>query len=145
MEKSDFLLKNKKIITPKINIKIDEENEIEEPKLSSEGSSYTVKELINSILEVEEIDSKSRNIKADIRALKLKKENLNRKIKNAEEYIREIEKHKKSIFEFWKFANKDKLMALNIGEETEENVSKIKEQFDLEQDMEYLGEKADSL
>lgn len=140
-----FFIKNKKFTTPKINIKIDEEKEIEEPKLSSEGSSYTVKELINSILEVEEIDSKSRNIKADIRALKLKKENLNRKIKNAEEYIKEIEKHKKSIFEFWKFANKDKLMALNIGEETEENVSKIKERFDLEQDMEYLGEKADSL
>ncbi len=53
--------------------------------------------MINSILEVEEIDSKSRNIKADIRALKLKKKNLNRKIKNAEEYIREIEKHKKAF------------------------------------------------
>ena len=32
---------------------------------------------------------------------------INQKIKNADLFIKEIENHKKSIFEFWKFTNKD--------------------------------------
>ena len=51
---------------------------------------------------------------------------IERKIKNANIYLNEIDLHKKSIFEFWKFTNKDELPSLNEGEEEEnkENISK---------------------
>ena len=48
----------------------------------------------------------------DNSALELKNVNLERKIKNANIYLNEIELHKKSIFEFWKFTNKDELPSL---------------------------------
>ena len=46
--------------------------------------------------------------------------------KNAKIYIAEINSHKKSIFEFWKFANKDELPGLNEGELDENENDKIK-------------------
>ena len=48
----------------------------------------------------------------DINALKLKNLNLVKKIENATAYINEIDSHKKSIFEFWKYSNKDEVQAL---------------------------------
>lgn len=66
-----------------------------------------------------------KSLKTDEKALELKKINLERKIKNANIYLNEIELHKKSIFEFWKFTNKDELPSLNEGEE-EENSNKEK-------------------
>ena len=41
------------------------------------------------------------------------------------EYIDEINKHKKSIFEFWKYSNKDAVASLDEGEEEEFNVKKL--------------------
>ena len=61
----------------------------------------------------------------DINALKLKNKNLNKKIKNASKYIEEINKHKKSIFEFWKYTNKDASTSLEEGELQELNIKKI--------------------
>ena len=61
-----------------------------------------------------------KNAQADLRVTELKKINLEKKIENAQKYIDEIEQHKKSIFEFWKFANKDELTALEEGLEKEE-------------------------
>lgn len=66
-----------------------------------------------------------KNLKLDQKALELKKVNLERKIKNANIYLNEIDLHKKSIFEFWKFTNKDELPSLNEGEK-EENKEKKK-------------------
>ena len=57
----------------------------------------------------------------DIKAIELKITNLSKKIENAELYIKEIEKHKKSIFEFWKFTNKDELPSLQEGDIEEES------------------------
>ena len=54
-------------------------------------------------------------MKLDINAMELKITNLTKKIENAELYINEIEKHKKSIFEFWKFTNKDEISTLTQG------------------------------
>ena len=50
---------------------------------------------------------------------------LNQKIKNADLYISEIESHKKSIFEFWKFTNKDIPNELNEAEKKIENNKQI--------------------
>ena len=64
-------------------------------------------------------------MKLDINAMELKITNLTKKIENAELYINEIEKHKKSIFEFWKFTNKDEISTLTQGEQEELPKTKI--------------------
>ena len=84
-------------------------------------------------------------MKLDIKALNNKVENLERKIKNATLYINEIEKHKKSIFEFWKFANKDEVKVLEEGNnEEEKNALNLKRTFNYEDDIENLSNNVDS-
>ena len=73
---------------------------------------------------------------------------LDNKIKNATLYIEKIEEHKKSIFEFWKFANKDEAPGLNPGTEEKEKKQekpKLKKTFNYEEDFEDLGIEADKL
>ena len=55
--------------------------------------------------------------------------------------MKEIDNHKKSIFEFWKFANKDKSLALNPGNESNEKIEtkKIEKTFDYEDDIDEIG------
>ena len=62
-------------------------------------------------------------------------------------YIDEIDKHKKSIFDFWKFANKDEKAALEMGRESENEKKKkeIKKIFDVEMDFSSLGDTADRI
>ena len=86
-----------------------------------------------------------KNIINDTRAQKLKLENLSSKVKNATQYIDEIDEHRKSIFEFWNFANKDEKLALEEGLDTDnqENVNLIKRAFNLEEDLEKMGEEVD--
>ena len=86
------------------------------------------------------------NIKMDINALKLKNKNLSKKIENASIFIKEIDSHKKSIFEFWKYSNKDAVEALPEGEEEEINVVKrIEKIFDYQEDLEEFGKKYDKI
>ena len=58
-------------------------------------------------------------------------------------HINEINKHKKSIFEFWKYSNKDEVAALEEGEEEEISSSKIEKVFNYDEDFEAFGEKVD--
>ncbi len=57
------------------------------------------------------------------------------------------DKHNKSIFEFWRFANKDNLKALNEARKIkeEENKIKLEKTFDYEEDFEDIGKKADTI
>ncbi len=142
-KKISYFFKSKKFVIPKINEKVEKE-EIKENDIEIHVSgSYTIKELINISEEESKVNIKVRNLRADIKQMQLKKENLARKIKNASEYIKEIEKHKKSIFEFWRFSNKDELPALEEGNVEEEKTEKILGSFNLEQDFEILGSKVD--
>ena len=108
---------------------------------------YTIEDLvvIHSIKERE--DKKYRDITQDLKAQELKLENFTSKVKNAELYIEEIDKHKKSIFEFWKFANKDEKLSLEMGNETEtkKETRPIKKAFDYEMDFEDLGIQVDRI
>lgn len=140
-KKITYYFKSKKFVVPKIEKEPKEDIDIGNIEIETTGS-YTIKELVNITMEVNNIESKARDLRQDLRALKLKKENLARKIKNASSYIEEIEKHKKSIFEFWKFTNKDAIPALDIGEMQE---GKIKTAFNFKEDLEMLGVKADGL
>lgn len=107
---------------------------------------YKLDELITSYKELEELETKMKNLLMDVNALKLKSKNMTKKIENATKYIEEIDSHKKSIFEFWKYSNKDEMTSLPEGEQEEVNViKKIEKTFNYEEDMEALGEKLDKI
>ena len=129
-------------------VKVKEKNKKEEKSVqqTSELKQFTIEDLIEICTKLESRQKMVKSLKADEKALELKKINLERKIKNANIYLNEIELHKKSIFEFWKFSNKDELPSLNEGEE-EENTAKekIAKSFNYELDIENFGIKVDEL
>ena len=118
------------------------ENSIDK-NIEIEEKNHTLDELIMSFKELELVENKKKNAVQDINALKLKNKNLKKKIENASSYINEINKHKKSIFEFWKYSNKDQVASLEEGEQEEVNISKIEKVFDYDNDFEIFGEKGD--
>ena len=115
---------------------IDIQEEVEE-KLKAQ---YTLDELIQKGKDAEEKETNLKKTKMDIKALKLKNINLVKKIENATAYIKEIDSHKKSIFEFWKYSNKDEVQALEEGEEETINIKPHSKVFDYEEDFEEFGE-----
>ena len=118
-----------------------EKKQIERKQI--EDRNYTLDELIMSFKDLKITENSMRNIVQDINAIKLKNKNLKKKIENATLYINEINKHKKSIFEFWKYSNKDEVAALEEGEEEEINVSKVEKAFNYDEDFETFGETVD--
>ena len=85
------------------------------------------------------------NTKMDINAMKLKKVNLTKKIENASAFIEEIDSHKRSIFEFWKYSNKDEVKSLAEGEEEIVNVRPHAKTFNFEEDFEDFGSTIDQM
>ena len=107
---------------------------------------YTLEELIENYKELEKLETEMKNLLMDVNALKLKNKNMEKKIQNAAKFIEEIDSHKKSIFEFWKYSNKDEMAVLPEGELEEVNVIKrIEKIFDYEEDFEELGKKLDRM
>lgn len=105
---------------------------------------YTIEDLLKICEILAREETKLKNMQMDIKALENKKENLERKIQNATLYINEIESHKKSIFDFWKFTNKDEVTLLNEGKlEEKEKKNTLKREFNYEEDLEELGKKVD--
>ena len=105
---------------------------------------YTIEELVEKCKELEQFETELKNTVMDINAFKLKSKNLAKKIENATLYIQEIDKHKKSIFEFWKYSNKDEIEQLPEGEEEEINIiKKITKVFNYKEDLEEFGKKLD--
>lgn len=111
-----------------------------------ESQNYTVEDIMKIGKELEDNRKENKNAKLDLKALKNRVENLEKKIKNATKYLEEIDEHKKSIFEFWKYANKDESKMLAEGEEKEEvtNRQSLKKTFDYEEDIESLASKIDT-
>lgn len=106
----------------------------------------TIEDLVVIYGMFEEANKKEQNLLQDKKAMELKIENLKRKLKNAETYIAEIDKHKRSIFEFWKFTSKDEILSLDSGNPEEEKVeNNIQKVFDFESDFEVLGAEMDEL
>lgn len=132
-----------------VNVKLENQKvEIAKENIETEEKEYyTIEDLLKICKTLNEIDTKIKNMTLDIEALKRKIELMNVKITNANTYIEEIEEHKKSIFEFWKFANKDNVLALNAGiEETNtENTLKLSKTFDYEEDFEDFANRIDKL
>ncbi len=123
------------------------EKELLEPDVLYERKEqYTLEDLIGLCTRLSNKSEENKNKQLDINAIELKIANLSKKIENAELYIKEIEKHKKSIFEFWKFTNKDEVPSLAEGDIKEEKGKpKISKYFDYEEDIEDLGKIVDEL
>ena len=152
--------KNKKN-TIKDNLLDDEEEkenknkpkeELKDDKTKTESSSrkkkenYTIEELVELYKEYEEKETELKNILMDVNALKLKNKNMAKKIENATNFIQEIDNHKRSIFEFWKYSNKDEVASLAEGEEEEVNIlKKVTKVFDYHQDLENFGNTMDQV
>ena len=115
----------------------------EKKKFKLEDRRYTLDELVISFKELEILENNQKNTILDINAMKLKNKNLKKKIENATAYINEINEHKKSIFEFWKYSNKDEVAALEEGEQEELNVTNIEKTFDFDEDFESFGTNVD--
>lgn len=141
--------KNKSIKEVKNNVSKNEElldDNQELPKKKRKKENYNLEELLELYKEINEKETKSRNIIMDINSLKLKNKNMQKKIENASAYIAEIDSHKKSIFEFWKYSNKDEMSSLPEGEEEEVNIiKKIEKTFDYEEDIEAFGKTMDRM
>lgn len=151
--KGTKVTKNKETVEEKIAKDSVLEKEEKETKISNiepflkEKKYYTLEDLVTIYHVKEKNDRQIKNIMQDIKAIELKIENLTSKVKNAKLYINEIDKHRKSIFDFWKFANKDEKLALEKGDTTEkeQDMSPIKKAFDFEMDFEKLGIEIDRL
>lgn len=129
---------------PEPKIEINEE----EIKPEYEKEFYTIEDLIKLCKELNEISNTVKNIKMDKTALEIKNNQLKVKINNATKFIEEIDSHRKSIFEFWRFANKDNGLALESGtiEEKKEEKNKISEPyFDYIEDIEEISIRIDEL
>ena len=136
--------KNKIRKTNEINQELEEifEPQIDSIEDSKRGykKNYTLEELVEKCKELENVEVELKNILMDINAIKLKNKNMAKKIENATAFIQEIDNHKKSIFEFWKYSNKDEMTSLPEGEEEEVNViKKITKVFNFREDLEKFG------
>ncbi|MCI8759547.1 MAG: hypothetical protein HFJ34_00175 [Clostridia bacterium] len=115
-------------------------------KEMAEKENYTIEELIDIYKEFEKLEYILKNIMLDMNSLKLKRKNMAKKIENATLFIEEIDSHKKSIFEFWKYSNKDAMATLPEGEQEEINLrKKITKVFDYEEDLEKFGKTMDKI
>ena len=129
-----------------IKKELEEKKEREIPKRKRKKQNYTIEELVELYKIIELKENELKNIIMDINAMKLKNKNMQKKIENATAFIDEIDSHKKSIFEFWKYSNKDEMASLPEGEEEEINVvKKIEKVFDYEEDLEKFGKTMDKM
>ncbi len=155
--KKSFIGRIRLFLKPKINLKeiveTKQENEKHEEekesipilKIKTEKSNYTIEDLIEIFNLYKKENNIIKNLNLDIEALENKNHSLKRKNENASLYINEINEHKKSIFEFWKFTNKDEQLALEEGNNTENITHKLKKTFEYKQDIEELGIQLDKI
>lgn len=107
---------------------------------------YTIEDLVVIYSMLDKGKKKYQSLNQDLKAAKATLYNYEKKVENAEIYISEIDKHKKSIFEFWKFTSKDEQLALEMGDETNSKEERtIRKVFDFEMDFEELGIQMDKL
>ena len=123
----------------------DEENSKEQDNLYEVKQQYTIEDLINICAKLQEKVKQNNNLNLDIKAIENKKEILSKKVDNAELYIKEIDKHKKSLFEFWKFTKKDEIQTLAEGVAEEDKKERILKYFNFETDLEDLGKNIDEM
>lgn len=101
--KKDYSKMKKKRELPEVTKEKNETLEI----MTDTKEYYTIEDLVDITKILERIEIQIKNTNMDIKALNDTIDRLTKKIDNAKRYIDEIEEHKKSIFEFWSFINKE--------------------------------------
>ena len=137
-KKDSVKLKDRKTTTT-----VSEHRDEEQEPVYDTKEYYTIEDLIGITKILDRVLNEIKNIEADIKAKEASIERLTKRADNAKRYIDEIEEHKKSIFEFWSFVNKDNVLALSEGETEEIKHQEIEKTFDYEEDIEDLGKKLD--
>lgn len=152
-----FFMKNKKKLKGKAKEvlenknKVEEKSEVKEIVKEDDGIDrtkefLTIEDLVLLVKAFDRQDKQLKNDEMDVRALENKIKVLDSKINNAITYLKEIDEHNKSIFDFWKFANKDNNLILADGEsEEEEVVTKLDKTFDYWEDLEDVGKDMDKI
>ena len=131
--------------------KVEEKSEVKEIVKEDDGIDrtkefLTIEDLVLLVKAFDRQDKQLKNDEMDVRALENKIKVLDSKINNAITYLKEIDEHNKSIFDFWKFANKDNNLILADGEsEEEEVVTKLDKTFDYWEDLEDVGKDMDKI
>lgn len=105
---------------------------------------YTLEELLTLYTKLDQETNAIKDLELDIEAINKRINMLQTKIKNATLYIKEIDDHKKSIFEFWKFTNKDEAKQLNEGIIEVHTNRKLKKAFNFDLDFEDLSKQMDN-
>lgn len=101
---------------------------------------YTIEDVLEIYKRLDIISQTLKNLQLDTDAQKRKIKSLSKKIENATLYIEEIDKHEKSIFEFWRFANKDEQALLQQGQdEVMAQNQKLEKVFSYPEDFEEIG------
>ena len=137
--------KKQETILPNKDVKEYIKERREDDKEETLKKQYTLDELLEKGKKTSEKENEVKKQKMDINALKLKNVNLVKKIENATAFIDEIDSHKKSIFEFWKYSNKDEVQALEEGEEEPINVKPHSKIFNYEEDFKEFGNDIDKI
>ena len=144
--KDNVLEEKEENIAEKSTPKTEEEKPKSTKRTLTKKENYTIEELIELYKAYELDETELKNILMDVNALKLKNKNMQKKIENATNFIQEIDNHKRSIFEFWKYSNKDEVASLAEGEEEEVNIiKKVTKVFDYHQDLEDFGNTMDQV
>ena len=156
--KIKFFMQNKKKLKGRAKEILDKDSkeeeetqEIEEIFKENDGIDrtkefLTIEDLVLLIKAFERQDKRLKNDEMDVRALENKIKILNSKIRNAEAYLKEIDEHNKSIFDFWKYTNKDNNLILSeIDAEEEVPVTNLEKTFDYLEDLEDLGKNMDKI
>ncbi len=141
-----YFFKYKKVNLIKQEGEPEKKQEVKVIRLNKYGevkSNYTLEELIEIYRQIDKEEIRVKNLKLDIKAINQRINNLENKVKNAILYIQEIDEHKKSIFEFWKFTNKDKQEELPEGKIEDKNRDTLKKIFDYKLDFEDLAASLD--
>ena len=113
--------------------------------VEDETVKYSLTDLIKIYNEAKKIIEEEKNVEADFKAAELKNDRLSYKVKNASQYIEEINKHKANIFDFFKFSGKNNMFALQKGSEPEVKEKKVVVPFSLEEDFAEFSVKADKV
>ena len=149
--KVKYFFKSKKKIKVQNEAPSEEENNNIQNKSESyiniKKEFYTIEDLVTSCSILDKKQNFIKNTKQDIKALEIRINTMKTKIQNANLYLQEIDNHKKSIFEFWKFTNKDKKLELAEGNNEEEviNQPKLQKVFDYKDDFKEFGEEIDKI
>ena len=107
---------------------------------------YTIEDIVKIYKELDMLLEKVKDLRLDYNALENRIESIDIKIKNADLYIEEIDKHEKSIFDFWRFANKDERLMLNQSNIVQnENKKVIEKVYNYNEDREEIGEEIDKI